>query len=80
LRPEAFLADPQAQDLTAQWKITQLLKSYTPEEAAVIWFTGASDPKAYWQDVYGTNAAEYRQAFIKHYKSKSAHEYALTQN
>lgn len=79
LTPEEFLNQPKAQDMTAQLRITQLLRWYKPREVAVIWLTGVSNPNPGWEDPLGTNAADYRRKFLKHYKPKSAHEYAINQ-
>lgn len=68
MTPTEFLTDPEAQDLTAQLKITQLLKIYPPEAIAKIWLTGSANPKSHWRDVHGTNARIYKQRFNRYYK------------
>lgn len=67
MTPQEFLADPEAQDLTAQLVIQELLALYEPETVAVIWFTGEVNPDPGIKDAYGTTPAEYKRKFAFHY-------------
>lgn len=72
---QQFLADPQAQERVAAFKLNQSLQQgYSPEDAASIWFSGRPQNKAgKAKDAYGTTIPQYINKFNKGYlQSKSA--------
>jgi len=67
MTPKEFLNDSEAQDLTAQLVIQELLNYYEPKEVAVIWFTGEVNPPEGIRDAYGTTPKQYQEEFAYHY-------------
>src|ERR1700743_1748746 len=66
LTAEQFLASPQAQDATFQYKFGQYVNKYGPEGAAKAWFAGEkgmNNPNA--KDSLGTSVADYGAKFMK---------------
>lgn len=55
-----FMADPEKQELIAQYKIHQLLQKYSEKDVIAIWFTGktlaGNEAK---RDINGTTAINY---------------------
>lgn len=55
-----FMAEPDKQDLIAQYKIHQLLKRYSERDVVAIWFTGQPlKGNEHKQDALGTKAIDY---------------------
>lgn len=80
---QQFLADPQAQERVAAFKLNQSLQQgYSPEDAASIWFSGRPQNKAgNAKDAYGTSVPQYINKFNKGYlQSKSNSPMQMTSN
>jgi hypothetical protein len=69
LTPEEFLEDTEAQDLTARYKVHNLLSKYSEEQVAAIWLSG----KPYLtskQDANGMSVIRYAKAVMYHIEEK----------
>lgn len=66
---EEFLQNPLVQDLTVQYKITQLLKKYAVHDVASIWFSGdVLENTKHRADVNGTTVLAYTNEVIHSYR------------
>jgi hypothetical protein len=68
MTPDAFLANPQAQDAVFKGQFGQYAQKYGPEGAARAWFAGEggmNDPNR--KDQLGTSVAQYGQKFAQAY-------------
>lgn len=64
---EEFLADEEAQHLTAQYKLTKLLEKYSVEDVVAIWLSGQPLGVNNRADANGTTAFVYVDKVMRFY-------------
>lgn len=70
MTPQEFIANPQAQDAVAQYKMGQYYNKYqNPQDVAAMWFSGRPLRNNYSKDVLGTSVPKYVSTVISNLKA-----------